>query len=349
MNGEFEVRLQRIKELQLEKHGEAAVINAAILPLLGLLGWDSADVTEVVPQYHVGTDKVDFSLRVNDVNRVFVEAKAGREDLRNHVKQLRDYCEVSTPNLAVLTNGNHWWLYHRLNVKSTKIEEFLAVDITVDHGRAEEYFRQFLARDRFLNNDAARDTVSAARAISSEKKRHSRVMDGLAEAWNALGKLEDKLTEVIITIVDWEEIIPSEAQVREFIKTRGPLVNTVAERHETKRQRQRSIRPTSFTFNANGESQSVRQKPVTFWTEVLVGVCELMLELHRDTFSEKVLEMSKRFSRSKEGLNSALRDPIGDTGIFVAGGSSDRIKDTCYQTLAKFGYSPDSLTISVSE
>jgi len=53
------------------EYNEARTINGVILKILDLLGWDSRDVDEVYPEYPVGSGKVDYSLRINNVNKVF--------------------------------------------------------------------------------------------------------------------------------------------------------------------------------------------------------------------------------------------------------------------------------------
>jgi predicted type IV restriction endonuclease len=51
---------------------EAATKQAVIAKLLTLLGWDFFDIDEVKPEFAVGSKRVDFSLRHNHSNKVFI-------------------------------------------------------------------------------------------------------------------------------------------------------------------------------------------------------------------------------------------------------------------------------------
>ena len=46
-------------------------------PLLSLAGWDTFDVSQVVPEYTVGTRRVDYALRPGSPNAVFIEVRKG--------------------------------------------------------------------------------------------------------------------------------------------------------------------------------------------------------------------------------------------------------------------------------
>ena len=54
---------------------EAATKQAVVTRLLSLLGWDIFNIDEVTPEYSVGVRKVDYSLRIDNANKVFIEVK----------------------------------------------------------------------------------------------------------------------------------------------------------------------------------------------------------------------------------------------------------------------------------
>jgi len=70
---------------------EAATKAAVVVKLLSLLGWDIFDVDEVTPEYSVAARRVDYSLRIGNVNKVFVEVKRTGEELENNQEQLLSY------------------------------------------------------------------------------------------------------------------------------------------------------------------------------------------------------------------------------------------------------------------
>lgn len=49
---------------------EAATKQAVVLKLLSLLSWDTFNIDEVTPEYSVGGRRIDYSLRINNANKV---------------------------------------------------------------------------------------------------------------------------------------------------------------------------------------------------------------------------------------------------------------------------------------
>lgn len=99
---------------------EAATKQAIILPLLHLLGWNTYNIDEVTPEFSVENRRVDYSLRLNSSNEVFIEVKKTGEELGNYQEQLLDYSFRQGVELAILTNGITWWFY--LPTKKRRLE-----------------------------------------------------------------------------------------------------------------------------------------------------------------------------------------------------------------------------------
>ena len=70
---------------------EAATKQVVVLRVLSLLGWDTFNIDEITPEYSVGGKRVDYSLRISNMNRVFIEVKRIGEDLEVHQEQLLNY------------------------------------------------------------------------------------------------------------------------------------------------------------------------------------------------------------------------------------------------------------------
>ncbi len=87
---------------------ESATKQGVVLRLLSLAGWDTFDIAQVVPEYTVGTRRVDYALRPGTPNAVFIEVKRPGENLERHQQQLLEYCFQEGVKLAVLTNGRTW-------------------------------------------------------------------------------------------------------------------------------------------------------------------------------------------------------------------------------------------------
>ena len=119
----------------VQKWLEAQTRYAIIDPILRALGWDTADLKACHPEWqHEGSrQRVDYALfprstthdfvRREAIPAIIIECKAFRkEPWEEHLNQLQAYVEAEanmTEGLAVLTNGNKWFLYlfgdgHRL-------------------------------------------------------------------------------------------------------------------------------------------------------------------------------------------------------------------------------------------
>ena len=325
----------------LENRDEHAVENVVILPLLSCFEWDIWDLAEVCPQLQLPNGgKVDYALQIDGKSRMFVEVKRWTHRLNGTDEgQLADYCRVSKPGLAALTNGHHWRFYlpPTTRSKDTKLREFLEFDILTNAAiEVEQNFMKFLARARMLDDQAAK----AARKKHLEDQRKNKLLKAVKDAVGQVTTAE--LAVFIADKVGYSSgSRPSDEQVEYFLSELG--VKVISELPGPgvpgKGTKKQGTKPASFTFQAGKEEPVVKE--VKNWRSVLVGVCELMLELHPNTFKKTALELS-RFTDSSEKLTQE----IGSTGIYVKYvASADAVKKFCPDLVAKFGYPKDSLTI----
>ena len=107
---------------------EASIKIGVVQHLLYLLEWNPFDVEEVKPEYTVQSKRVDFSLRINSMNKVFIEVKRPNENLEQHQQQLLEYSFIEGVKLAILTNGITWWFYLPLNEGSWEQRRFFTAD-----------------------------------------------------------------------------------------------------------------------------------------------------------------------------------------------------------------------------
>jgi hypothetical protein len=108
MASTFESLVESLKnDRRIVSFDEAATKQAIVLRILSMLGWDTFNVDEVTPEYSISGKKVDYSLRVNNANKTFIEVKKTSEDLENYhnQEQLLGYSFQEGVKLAVLTNG----------------------------------------------------------------------------------------------------------------------------------------------------------------------------------------------------------------------------------------------------
>src|SRR4030042_1818574 len=79
------------QDRRLVSFDEAATKQTVLLRVLSILGWDIYNIDEVMPEYSVGSQRVDYALRHSNANKVFIEVKKVGEDLEKHQEQLLNY------------------------------------------------------------------------------------------------------------------------------------------------------------------------------------------------------------------------------------------------------------------
>ena len=137
---------------------ESATKQGVVLRLLSLTGWDTFDISQVVPEYTVGTRRIDYVLRPDSPNAVFIEVKRLGENLQRHQQQLLEYCFQEGVKLAVLTNGGTWWLYLPLQSGNWEQRRFLTIDLEVQEPNVvERCFLEYLSPERVDSGQAVRD------------------------------------------------------------------------------------------------------------------------------------------------------------------------------------------------
>ena len=184
---ELLARLRESKSLFLSS--EEATKQGAILPILAKLGWDRDNIQEVIPEYSVGSGRVDYCLRV-DEQTVFLEVKRANEELERHQEQLLDYSFRQGVKLAILTNGLVWWFYLPLSEGSWEQRKFFTVDI--QHQEASSvanHFRQFLGKEAVSSGTA----VTKAEQMQASRQKDRVIQKTIPKAWKQLCEEPDEL------------------------------------------------------------------------------------------------------------------------------------------------------------
>ena len=339
---------------------ESAVKQAIVVPLLEAAGWNSRSVTtEFVTEYGVtkgGNDKVDYSLRLCESNKVFVEAKKPSEDLHGHAKQLENYCQSAddAPDIGVLTNGRFWWLYSPSPSKQggwKKPRRFCSIDIASDRpGEVRKKFR-FLLKADVRSGKAS----TAAGREYGKLLRNKRAKEAIVEAWNRVVQTPDESLIDLLTGVT-ERICatsPPENMVRGF------LTRNVGQFVVANEQYKSNHAPSSATFNSSGKKpHEIRLgdhvRSVSGWPAVLYSLCVQIydnLELKEEF--DKVLEIrgSRNPYFSKDGTDLQNPKRIDEIGIYVEreGIAGQRVLSICGKMLKLFGYAHESVQIRITD
>jgi hypothetical protein len=192
--------IEEKRETKEKLHSEADIKQAIVLPLLEILGWNTKDTEEVMPECDVGGLSVDYSLRISGTNKVFIEAKRPGARLKNHEEQLLDYAFREGVPLAILTNGIEWWFY--LPMEKVQLEErkFWMVDIIEEQNLdgVASRFIDYLSKENVASGKAER----LAEEIYQQQKKKKEIERALPHAWEVLKdwihlKYYDKLVSLL--------------------------------------------------------------------------------------------------------------------------------------------------------
>ena len=182
--------------LSLSVLDESATKQGVVLRLLSLAGWDTFDISQVVPEHTVGPRRVDYALRPGSPNAVFIEVKRPGENLERHQQQLLEYCFQEGVKLAVLTNGRTWWLYLPLQAGSWEQRRFLTIDLEVQEPNVvESRFLEYLSPERVASGQAVGD----AEDLVESQQRAEITGRTIAAAWTQIVETPDELLVDLIS------------------------------------------------------------------------------------------------------------------------------------------------------
>jgi len=353
--------LELIKKIQLDRRlisfDEAATKQIVILRILSCLGWDTFNIDGVHPEYSVGGKRVDYALRHNNYNKVFIEVKKVGEDLEKHQEQLLNYSFQEGVKLAVLTNGITWWLYLPLLEGSWEQRKFYTVEIyDQDSEEITLKFINFLSNENVISGKA----IDNAENIYKSRQKQYLIKETLPKAWNKIIEGPDEtLIELIAetteklcgyrpehTIV--ERFITSNIHRIEHPSLQKPSVVTpqptiVLPKRPLKIGESYAYKSISL-FLFKGTRYEVRS-----WKDMLIQVCNIMLTTHRDRF-EQVLNLRGRkrpyFTRNPNELRAP--EKINGTDIYVEVNlSANSIVKLSIDILSLFGYTKEDLSIEI--
>jgi len=348
--------MELIKDIQSDRQlvsfDEASTKQAVILRILSYLNWDTFNIDEVHPEYSVGGRKVDYSLRYNNYNKIFIEVKKIGEDLEKHQEQLLNYSFQEGVKLAILTNGITWWFYLPLHEGSWEQRKFYTIEIYDQNAEdITQKFIDFLSKENVISGES----IKNAENIYRSRQKMYLIKDTLPRAWDKLVKEPD------------ESLIELLAETTEKLCGHKPDSNTVEnflhsciEKIEYKLPRPTVRLPSNIPVGPQRDESYTGKSIVSFtfkgtrynvrsWKDMLIEICNTMVNTHRNSF-EQVLNLVGRkrpyFTKSPGELRNPER--VNGTDIYVEVNlSANSIVKLSRDILALFGYKKDDLSIEV--
>lgn len=334
---------------------EAATKQALVLKLFSILGWDPFNVEEVYPEYTAGNKRVDYSLRISNANKVFVEVKRLNEQLELHQEQLLGYSFQEGVKQAILTNGLTWWFYLPLNEGSWEQRRFFTIDLLQQEPEAiSGHLIDFLAKD----NVASGRAVQNAESVYKSHHKKSVLESTIPKAWNKIitesddllleliGETTEKLSGFRPDIESVEKFLTSHADSF-LIQQESPNINiapTVRKKSAQIKNQSRYSGNTLVSFTFLGKKYKAK-----IWKDLLTTVAEILFQNYKTDFY-KVTSMhgTKRtyFSRTPDDLREPKK--VSNSGLFVeTHWSANSIVRVTLDLIALFGYSDRDLIIEM--
>lgn len=127
---------EKISLLKDKIETEESTKHAFVLPFINILGYDTFNPLEVVPEFTADLglkkgEKVDYAIFQNGEPILIIECKNWKEQLTVHNSQLFRYFHVTQTRFSLLTNGIQYQFFTDLENKNKMDEKpFLEFDIT---------------------------------------------------------------------------------------------------------------------------------------------------------------------------------------------------------------------------
>ena len=217
------------------KH-EQQVKNAVIEPVLIGLGWDVADIDQVVPEFDISKGRVDYALlSATGSPLVLIETKAHNKITEKGRNQLFEYAyEASREGVGIiiLTDGQRWefYLVHMAGVRAED-RLFCKLDlISTDLEECEGQLSRYLSQENVYNGEAfesakvdfdtRRDTE---RREQQEKRDRDKLRNSLPNVWEELKQDQTSpLYELMSRAVANADLKGYPEVLTEFISQLGP-------------------------------------------------------------------------------------------------------------------------------
>lgn len=202
----------KINKLKDKIETEESTKHAFVLPFINILGYDTFNPTEVVPEFTADLglkkgEKVDYAIFENNTPILIIECKNWKESLDVHNSQLFRYFHTTKTRFALLTNGIQYRFYTDLE-QTNKMDEkpFLDFDITkIKDNEVHEilkFHKSNFDLNKIVNNASAlKYTKEIKKCISEElvSPNHDFVKLFANKVYS--GRLTEKVMDEFTTLV----------------------------------------------------------------------------------------------------------------------------------------------------
>ncbi|NVN18026.1 restriction endonuclease [Muricauda sp. HICW] len=197
---------EKVPQFKEQIETEESTKHAFVLPFISLLGYDTYNPLEVVPEFtaDIGLkkgEKVDYAIFQNGQPILIIECKNWKESLNCHNSQLFRYFHTTKTRFALLTNGIEYRFYTDLE-EPNKMDEKPFLEFQID--QLKESAVQEIAKFHKSNFDIDK-IVDNASSLKYTKEIKKLIHEELQEPSFSFVKLfankvySGRLTEKVMT------------------------------------------------------------------------------------------------------------------------------------------------------
>jgi hypothetical protein len=342
-------------------YDEAATKQAVILKILSLLGWDPFDVDEVQPEYETKGGKIDFSLRHNERNKVFLLVRRGA--FPTHQDKLLNQAVEGKAEMAILTNGMRWWLFLPLLGGSGEEKRFHIIEMNEQAAdEISEKLEDFLSKENIISGKA----LKAAEEIYETRRRNLLIKEHLPKAWQKIINepekwLMDLVAEATKELCGYK---PDKETVEAFlakeVRTKADIERMIRPEpspsappppQSPEHEKAAPARGEDFTgksiisFTLGGKRYEVKS-----WKAMFLKLCDLILPKNKKDDLEVLFTLAtpQREYFSKNPYEFLTGEKISGTNIYVdVNLSAGEVVELSHKMLMLFGRKESDLSIQV--
>ncbi len=348
---------------QLTSFEVPAIKQSVVMKLLFMLGWDIFNLDEVSQNFTAEKHPVDFCLKINGANKIFINVIKADQPLVDHAPGLCAAASRAKIEFCVLTNGNQWLFYLTSDPKPVAGNDFCSLDLlaqgTDDVARQ---LNEFLQKDQLAQGRA----LKSAQKLLQERSR-ARVEEALPEAWRQILSAPHEL--LVDLLCDTTEKIcgfrPEKKRAAQFLSAGAPTpgqsrpaqadaLPPVAGEEAIlvdSFEPDRRAKPAAPSYEDKTLSSFLFKKKrykIKNWGDLVFKLCEVLKSEHGQDI-EKLLWHPVRDKYYFSRVESELRFPenIDGTDIFVQTHMTpNEAVRVAHSVLSFYGYSNDDFSIS---
>jgi predicted type IV restriction endonuclease len=357
-----------IKKVQSDQrfasYDEAAIKQAVILKILSLLDWDPFDVDEVQPEYETGGGKIDFSLRQNARNKVFLLVNRGAKDFNTHQDKLLNQALQGKAEMAILTNGMTWWLFLPLLGGSAEEKRFHIIEMKEQSAdEISEKLEEFLSKENMTSGKA----LKAAEDIYETRQRNFLIKEHLPKAWQKIIQEPEKwLADLVAEVTkelcgykpDKETVeaflageVQAKADIDRMIRPEPSASSPPPPPPRAQPEKAAPVRGEDFTGKSIiSFSLDRKRHEVKSWKAMFLKLCDLVLPKNKKDELEVLFTLAtpQREYFSKNPYEFLTGEKISGTNIYVDVNLSAReVVELSHKMLMLFGRKESDLSIEV--